>query len=382
MTAISETTKKAAPVAVKVPLLDLKRQYQAIKSEIDAAVMKVLAETQFILGPEVKEFEQTIAQYLGVKHAIGVASGTDALLLSLRVCGVGPGDEVVTSTFSFFASAGVISRLGATPVFADIDPKTYNLDPKSIAAKITKKTKVIMPVHLYGQCAEMDPILELDRSHKLDVVEDAAQAIGATYRGRKAGTMGRFGCFSFFPSKNLGGMGDGGLIVTNSDDDAELLRRLRVHGSKPKYYHSVVGYNSRLDTIQAAVLQVKLKYLDAWTAARREKVKFYNRGLAGSPVETPFEPEYNHHIYHQYTLALRDRDGLKARFAERGIGCDTYYPLPLHLQECYRSLDYQAGDLPNAEKRAKEVISLPVFPELTDAEQTYVIDIIREFVGA
>lgn len=364
---------------MKVPLLDLKRQYATIKSEIDAAVMKVLSETQFVLGPEVKEFEQRAANYCGVKHAVGVASGTDALLLSLRACGVAPGDEVITSTFSFFASAGVISRLGAIPIFADIDSDTFNINPASIKKKITKKTKVLMPVHLYGQCADMDSILELAKQYNLDVVEDAAQAIGARYKGRKAGTMGRFGCFSFFPSKNLGGMGDGGMIITNSDADADLLLRLRVHGAKPKYYHNIVGYNSRLDTIQAAVLNVKLNYLDRWTEARREKADIYNRGFAGTRVVTPAVPDYNYHIYHQYTVAVPDRDGLKRLFAEKQIGCDTYYPLPLHLQECFHNLRYKTGDLPVSEKCAREVISLPVFPELTETEQQYVIDTVKEF---
>lgn len=364
---------------MKVPLLDLKRQYQTIKPELDSALMNVLAHAQFILGPEVKQFEEQAAAFCGVKHAIGVASGTDALLLALRACGVGPGDEVITTTFSFFASAGVISRLGATPVFADIDPKTYNVTAGQIAKKISSKTKAIMPVHLYGQMADMDAIMELAQSKRIPVVEDAAQAIGAKYKGKKAGTLGRFGCFSFFPSKNLGGLGDGGMVTCQTDEDAELIRKLRVHGSKPKYYHSIIGYNSRLDTLQAAGLAVKLKHLDNWTEGRRKKAARYNQLLAGLPVETPFEAETNYHIYHQYTIAALKRDELRKFLAEREIGTEIYYPLPLHQQECYAALGYKKGSLPLAEKRAAQVLSLPIFPELTDAEQDFVAASIREF---
>lgn len=364
---------------MKVPLLDLKRQYQAIKPELDAAIMNVLAHTQFILGPEVKQFEDKAAAFCGARHAIGVASGTDALLLALRAVGVGPGDEVVTSTFSFFASAGVISRLGAVPVFADVDPKTYNVAAEQIAKKLTSKTKAIMPVHIYGQMADMDPIMELANSKKLPVIEDAAQAIGARYKGEKAGTIGRFGCFSFFPSKNLGGLGDGGMVTCQSDEDAEMIRKLRVHGSKPKYFHSVVGYNSRLDTLQAAALSVKLNHLESWTEERRKKAARYNQLLAGLPVEPPFEPDYNFHIYHQYTIAAPKRDELRKFLTEREIGTEIYYPLPLHQQECYASLGYKRGSMPVAEKKAVEVLSLPIFPELTGGEQDFVAASIREF---
>ncbi|MCI0595797.1 MAG: DegT/DnrJ/EryC1/StrS family aminotransferase [candidate division Zixibacteria bacterium] len=364
---------------MKVPLLDLKRQYQTIKPELDSALMNVLAHAQFILGPEVKQFEEKAAAFCQTKHAIGVASGTDALLLALRASGVGPGDEVITSTFSFFASAGVVSRLGATPVFADIDPKTYNVTAELIAKKITSKTKAIMPVHLYGQMADMEPIMELANSKKLPVIEDAAQAIGAKYKGKKAGTIGRFGCFSFFPSKNLGGLGDGGMVTCASDEDAEMIRKLRVHGSKPKYFHSIVGYNSRLDTLQAAALSVKLKHLENWTDGRRKKVARYNQLLAGIPVETPFEPDYNYHIYHQYTIAAPKRDELRKFLTGREVGTEIYYPLPLHQQECYLSLGYKKGSMPAAEGRAVEVLSLPIFPELTDAEQDFVAGSIREF---
>ncbi len=364
---------------MKVPLLDLKRQYQSVKPELDSAIMNVLAHTQFILGPDVKQFEEEAAAFCGIKHAIGVASGTDALLLALRACGVGPGDEVITSTFSFFASAGVISRLGATPVFADIDPKTYNVTADQIAKKVTSKTKAIMPVHIYGQMVDMDPLMELANSKKIPVVEDAAQAIGAKYKGKKAGTLGRFGCFSFFPSKNLGGLGDGGMVTCQSDEDAELVRKLRVHGSKPKYYHSLVGYNSRLDSLQAAALSVKLKYLESWTGGRRKRAARYNQLLAGLPFETPFEREHNFHIYHQYTVAVPKRNELRKFLTEREVGTEIYYPLPLHLQECYASLGYKEGSFPVAEKRAVEVLSLPIFPELTDEEQNFVAGSVREF---
>ncbi|MFQ6055340.1 MAG: DegT/DnrJ/EryC1/StrS family aminotransferase, partial [Methanosarcinales archaeon] len=277
---------------MKVPFLDLKRQYATIKKEIDEAVFSVLSNTQFILGPEVKSFEEKVAAYCGTKFAIGVASGTDALLLSLRACGVKPGDEVITTSFSFFASAGVISRLGANPVFVDIDAETYNINPDQIEKKISQKTKAVMPVHLFGQCADMDPLLDIAKRHKLKVVEDGAQAIGAEYKGRKAGTIGDFGCFSFFPSKNLGGAGDGGMVVTNDPEMAEMIRILRVHGSKPKYYHSTVGYNSRLDTIQAAILGVKLKYLDDWTKKRRKHAEVYNSAFKDLDMISPKEKSF------------------------------------------------------------------------------------------
>ena len=365
---------------MKVPLLDLKRQYDAIKPEIDQAIQKVLDHAMFIMGPEVKELEQKLAQYCGVKHGIGVASGTDALLLSLRALGVGLGDEVITTTFSFFATAGVISRLGARPVFADIDPRTFNIDPECLKGAITSKTKVIMPVHLYGQIAEMDEILEIAGKHNIPVVEDAAQAIGARYKGKNAGQFGSMGCFSFFPSKNLGAYGDGGFIVTNDDKLVESVRKLRVHGAQPKYFHSVIGYNSRLDTIQAAVLIVKFKYLPEWHEARRKKANYYNVLLKDiEQITTPFVRDYNYHIYHQYTILAENRDKLKDWLKAKEIGFDTYYPLPLHLQECYRDLGYKVGDLPVSEELAKTAISLPVFPELTGNEQEYVVTAIREF---
>ncbi len=365
---------------MKVPFLDLKRQYSAIKKEIDEAVFSVLSNTKFILGPEVKGFEEEVAAYCGTKFAIGVASGTDALLLSLRACGVKPGDEVITSSFSFFASAGVISRLGADPVFVDIDAETYNIDPSRIEEKISPKTKAIMPVHLFGQCADMDPLMDVARRHNLKVVEDAAQSIGAKYKGKNAGTMGDFGCFSFFPSKNLGGAGDGGMVVTNDPDMAEMIRILRVHGSKPKYYHSIIGYNSRLDTIQAAILGVKLEYLDEWSKKRRKHAEVYNSAFKDLDLITPKEESFSYHIYNQYTIAVKKRDELRKYLKEREIGHDSYYPVPLHLQECYKFLGYKKGDLPVSEKKAEEVVSIPIYPELTQEEQEYVISTIKEFL--
>ncbi len=351
-----------------------------MKKEIDEAVLSVLANTRFILGPEVKSFEEKVAAYCGTKSAVGVASGTDALLLSLRACGVGPGDEVITTSFSFFASAGVISRLGATPVFVDIDADTYNIDPTQVDKKISPKTKAIMPVHLFGQCADMDPIMDAAKRHNLKVVEDAAQSIGAKYKGKKAGTIGDFGCFSFFPSKNLGGAGDGGMVVTNDPEMAEMIRILRVHGSKPKYYHPIIGYNSRLDTIHAAILEVKLKYLDDWSKKRRKHAEVYNSAFKDLDVITPKEESFNYHIYNQYTIAVKKRDELRKHLKEKEIGHDSYYPVPLHLQECYKFLGYKKGDLPVSEEKAEEVVSTPVYPELTEEEQAYVISVIKEFV--
>jgi len=366
---------------MKVPLLDLKRQYQSIKNEIDGAVQKVLEGTQFIMGPEVKTLEENVTKYCGTKYGIGVASGTDALLLSLRVCGVGSGDEVIIPTFTFFATAGVVSRLGATPVFVDIDPDTYNIDPQLIEKKITRNTKAIIPVHLFGQCADMDPILEIAQKHNLKVVEDAAQAIGARYKGKKAGSRGDLGCFSFFPSKNLGGAGDGGMVVTHDESLADLVRKLRVHGATQKYYHSIVGYNSRLDTLQAAILDVKLRYLDQWSAKRNEKAKVYDQAFKDLDIVTPKVEKFNNHIYHQYTIAVKNRDGLKEHLTKNQIGWAVYYPLPLHLQECYKSLGNRKGDLPVSEKKAEEVISLPIFPELTQEEQEWVIESIKSFLS-
>lgn len=365
---------------MKVPLLDLKQQYQALKPEIGEAINRVLDHCGFILGPEVTQLERELAEYCEVGYATGVASGTDALLIALRSLGVGPGDEVITTGFSFFATAGVISRLGATPAFCDIDEQTFNIDPKLIEPKITSKTKAIMPVHLFGQITEMDEINKLAKANNIPVVEDAAQAIGARYHGRLAGSLGDCAGFSFYPSKNLGAYGDGGFITTGSDKLNELIRMLRVHGARPKYVNHYVGYNSRLDTIQAAILLVKLKYLNQWHEGRREKAKIYDSELKNiKGLITPFCHDYNYHIYNQYTLIVENRDALAQHFKEKEIGYDIYYPIPLHLQECYRSLNYKAGNLPVAERLADKVISLPVFPEMTQEQQAYVIDAVKGF---
>jgi dTDP-4-amino-4,6-dideoxygalactose transaminase len=366
---------------MKVPLLDLQAQHAAIRKELRAKVDEVMDSCQYILGPYVEEFERAVAGYCGTRHAVGVASGTDALLLALRACGVSPGDEVITTPYSFFSTAGVISHLGARPVFVDIEPRTYNIDPGLVAGKITPQTRAIMPVHLYGQCAEMDPIVALAERHGLKVVEDAAQAIGAEHHGRKAGGMGHLGCFSFYPSKNLGGLGDGGMVVTNDEELADLVRLLRVHGGRRKYYHAIVGYNSRLDGLQAAALKVKLNYLDEWTERRRRHAAIYDEHLQDLDLVTPHAEEYNRHIYNQYTIRIADRDGLQRHLTARGIGTALYYPLPLHLQECYRDLGGREGDCPESERAAGETISIPVYPELSAEQQGYVIDQIRSFLG-
>lgn len=363
---------------MQIPLLDLKAQYATIRDEIRAAVDEVLESQHFIFGPVVERLEDEIARYCNADYAIGVASGSDALLLSLMAIDVGPGDEVITTPFTFFATAGAISQLGATPVFVDIEPKTYNINPTLIEERITDKTKAIIPVHLYGQCADMKPILEIAQQHNLKVVEDAAQAIGAEYHKHRAGAMGDLGCLSFFPSKNLGGYGDGGMVVANDAALAEKVKTLRVQGANPKYYHAVVGCNSRLDAIQAAVLCVKLKYLDAWNQRRRENAQRYDELFEGTPVVTPYAEPHNLHIYNQYTIRVKGRDALEQHLKSKGIGCALYYPLPLHLQECYKHLGYRTGDLPEAEQAATEVISIPIYPELTEAQQRYVVESIAD----
>ena len=366
-----------------VPLLDLSRQYAQLKPELDAAVINVLTHGKFILGPEVKKLEEEVASLCTVKHAIGVASGTDALLLALRAAGVGPGDEVITTDFSFFATAGVVHRLGAKPVFIDIEPDTYNIDPNLIAAAITAKTKVIMPVHLFGQVADMDPIMDIAKKHGLNVIEDAAQTIGSEYKGRKAGSIGDFGCFSFFPSKNLGAGGDGGMIMTNDDANHDLCRILRVHGSKPKYYHKIVGYNSRLATIQAAILLVKLPHLQGWSEKRIEHAKKYDKAFEGlTNLKRPVEKDYTtFHIYNQYTIAIPDRDEVQAKLQEAGIGCVIYYPVPFHKQECFAYLGHKADDFPVTNQAGSQVLSLPIYPELTDEEQEEVIEAVKKLVS-
>ena len=365
-----------------VPLLDLRAQHQTIRTEVMEAVERVFDSQIFIMGKEVEEFEREAATYCRAKHAIGCASGSDALLLALMALGVEAGDEVITVAFTFFATGGAIARIGAKPVYIDIAPGDFNLDPELLERAITPRTKAIMPVHLFGQCAVMDTILEVARRHKLPVIEDAAQAIGADYNGRRAGTMGDIGCFSFFPSKNLGGAGDGGLLTTEDDALAEQLRILRVHGGKPKYYHRVVGINSRLDALQAAVLRVKLKYLDQWTEGRQRNAARYDALFAEAKLEEVVTPPVypgRRHIYNQYTIRCAERDALMAYLKAEGIGTEIYYPVPLHQQECFAYLGYSAGDLPMSEQAARECLSLPIYPEMTEAMQDYVVEKIAEF---
>ena len=365
---------------MRVPLLDLQAQYATIRDEIRPVVERVIESQQFILGPEVEAFEQEVAAYCGAKYAIGVSSGTDALLIALMAAGIGKGDEVITTPYSFIATATSISRVGAIPVFIDIDPKTYTIDPKAIADEITDATKAIMPVHLFGQCAEMKPILDLAKQRNILVIEDAAQAIGAGQNGVKAGTMGAFGCFSFFPSKNLGGFGDGGLVTTNDDAFAQRVKELRQHGGKDKYRNAMIGINGRLDALQAAVLRVKLTHLDAWSAARREHAEYYTQAFQGmKEVQTPITAPGNTHIYNQYVLRVERRDELQAHLNAHQIGNAIYYPIPIHLQECYDILGYQETDFPAAEQAAAETIALPVYPELTRAQQDDVIETIHAF---
>lgn len=364
---------------MKVLSLDLKRQYESIREEINKAVLEVLASQSFILGPFVESFEQSIAKFCHAKHAIGISSGTDAILLALMACGVKNGDEVIATPFTFFATAGSIARLGAVPVFIDIDPSTYNINVKKIIPAINKRTKVILPVHLYGQCADMDAILDIARANKLMVIEDAAQAIGSIYKGQNAGTMGNIGCFSFYPSKNLGGYGDGGLVTTNNSELAAFIKILRVHGSKPKYYHSYIGINGRLDAIQAAVLSVKLKYLSGWSEKRRLIASYYSEHLKGIPIRLPKIEPYNTHIFHQYVIATPHRDKLMEYLKQQDIETVIYYPLSLHLQKCFEYLGYKKGDLPESEKASNETLALPIFPEITQKEQDYVISHVKNF---
>ena len=383
---------------MKVPLLDLKKQYSSLRPAVRAALNEVCDSQVFIGGPRLEAFERNIARYCGVPHAVGVSSGTDSLLAALMALGVGPGDAVLTTPYSFFATAGSIARLGATPVFADIDPDTYNIDPRHCRAILENPpprlrrlhVKALMPVHLFGQCAEMAPLLALAREHGLAVVEDAAQAIGATYRldGRtvRAGAMGRAGCFSFFPSKNLGGFGDGGMIVTRDAGLAEKLRRLRNHGAHPRYCHHSLGGNFRLDALQAAVLDIKLPYLEKWHAARRRNAARYSRLLrksgAGLPAAAYRRTRMrNHHIYNQYVIRVPDRDLVVDKLREAGVDSAVYYPIPLHLQPCFEYLGYRAGDFPESERAAGETLALPVYPELTESMQKHVAATIRAALG-
>jgi dTDP-4-amino-4,6-dideoxygalactose transaminase len=366
-----------------VPLLDLKAQYARIKSEVREAIDRVCEAQHFILGPEVTALEAEIARFCGARFAVGVSSGTDALLMALMAIGAGPGDEIITTPYSFFATAGVIARVGAHPVFVDIDPQTFNLDARAVKAKITPRTKAIMPVHLFGRCADMDPILEaIDGRRRVYVIEDAAQAIGAyDDKGRQAGTIGHIGCFSFFPSKNLGAFGDGGMVVASDAELAETLRTLRVHGGKPKYYHQMIGGNFRLDALQAAILRVKLQYLTEWTEARRRNAQRYRQlfeemGVLRWSVLPQDRPG---HIYNQFVVRVPERDRLQQFLRERGVETEVYYPLPLHLQECFRNLGYRRGDFPHAEVAARESLALPIYPELTDDQQRFVVEQIQSF---
>jgi len=367
---------------MNVPLLDLRGQFQTIRGEVMAAVERVFESQHFVLGPEVESFERDAAEYCQVRHAIGCGSGSDALLLALTALGVGPGDEVVTPSFTFFATAGSITRLGARAVFVDISPDDFNIDPDVIERAITPRAKAILPVHLFGQCAEMETIVTVAERHSLPVIEDAAQAIGAEYHKQRAGAMGAVGCFSFFPSKNLGGAGEGGLMTTDDDHLAEKLRLLRVHGMRPKYYHQVVGVNSRLDALQAAVLRVKLKYLDQWSDARRRNAEHYDRLFAEAGVEevvTRAVRPNRRHIFNQYTVRCSRRDELMDFLKRRGVGSEIYYPTPLHLQECFAYLGYKPGDLPVTERTSRECLSLPIYPELTEEMRRYVVETVAEF---
>jgi len=374
---------------MQVPFLDLKAQYQRIKEEIDQTLAEVVSDQHFILGPKVEALEEAIAAYSCARHGIGVASGSDALTLSLLALGVGLDDEVITTPFTFFATAGSISHVGAKPVFVDIDPQTYNLDPSKIEERITSKTKAIIPVHLFGQCADMEPLREIAKDRRLWVIEDAAQAIGSDYikdslPPQRAGSIGDVGCFSFYPSKNLGGFGDGGMVTTNDDELARRLRLLRVHGASTKYSYQMIGVNSRLDALQAAVLLVKFRYLEEWTEKRRENAAYYDHLFEEIQyqtlgIEIPSVQYNNRHIYNQYVIRVSTRDELRDFLTHEGIGTDVYYPLPLHLQECYRDLGYEEGDFPHAEQAARETLALPIYPELTKEQQEYVVAKITEF---
>ena len=382
-----------------VPLLDLKAQFAQIRAEVMPAIDQVCASQHFILGEHVRALEEEVARYCAVSAGIGVSSGTDALLLALMALGIGAGDEVITSPFTFFATAGTIARSGARPIFCDIDPVTFNLSPAAVQTFIHEqcaereglinratggRIKALMPVHLYGQSADMDPLMAIARRHRLKVIEDAAQAIGTEYKnGVRAGSIGDVGCFSFFPSKNLGAFGDAGLCTTNDAELAESLRVLRVHGGKPKYFHAVIGGNFRIDELQAAVLRVKLKYLDGWTEGRQRNAAYYDAAFAdaglGEKLRTPAAVPGYRHIFNQYVVRAQNRDALRARLTERGIGSEIYYPMPLHLQKCFAYLNHRAGDFPQSERAAAETLALPIYPELNEAQLAYVVATIAEF---
>jgi len=366
---------------MQVPLLDLKAQYATIKNEVLRAISEVLDSQRCIGGPKVAELEEKIAVISDCKFAVGVSSGTDAILNSLMSLDIGAGDEVITTPFTFFSTGGCIARIGAKLVFVDIDPKTYNINAELIGSAVTKKTKAIMPVHLFGQIADMDPIMEIADKNNLAVIEDAAQSITSTYKGKKAGSIGTTGCFSFFPSKNLGGIGDGGMIVTNNEQLYNRLVIMRNHGSKPKYYNSYIGGNFRLDPIQAAALLVKLPHLDDWSEARRRNAAYYDEKFKGTVVKTPYISGDCVSIYNQYCIRVPRRDEVVAYLRENNIGCEIYYPVPMHVQECFGYLGYKQGAMPEAEKAAKEIMAIPIYPELTDEMKNYVADTILAFLG-
>jgi dTDP-4-amino-4,6-dideoxygalactose transaminase len=400
-TAATEASAQGRPV----PLLDLKAQYATIRDEVREAVDRVMESQHFILGPEVEALEREVAAYSGCEYGVGVSSGSDALLVALMAIDLKPGDEVITPTYTFFATAGAVARLGARPVFVDIDPLTYNVEPAALEAAVTERTRAIIPVHLYGQMADMDPIMDVARRHNLVVIEDAAQAIGAEYKGRRAGSIGHFGCFSFFPSKNLGGFGDGGMVTANDPQLADRVKLLRNHGYRPKYYNKVVGGNFRLDALQAAVLRVKLKHLDAWTEARQRNAARYrdlfneaelsinpeaqsptvagggnSSPLADAPgVVLPTEAPERRHIYNQFVIRSGRRDELMAFLKARKIGAEIYYPVPMHQQECFAGLGCKAGDFPESERAAAETLALPIYPELTDAMSATVVEAVADF---
>lgn len=364
-----------------IPLVDLTSQYHSIKKEIDSAVLSTLESGHFILGPQVTKFEEDVASLLGLDFAVGLASGTDALVLALRALDIGAGDEVIIPAYTFFATAGTVMSVGAKPVMVDIDPQSYQIDVSKIASAITSKTKAIIPVHLYGHPAEMNPILEIARKHDLKVIEDNAQGFGAEYLGKKTGSFGDIGCLSFFPTKNLGAFGDAGMVVTNDSKLAERMRMLRTHGWKKKYYSEEVGYNSRLDAIQAAILQAKLPHVDSWNEKRRELAQRYNEKLSPLGITVPIEREWAKHVYHLYIIRSEKRDALQKFLKEKGIASEVYYPIPPHLSEPCKKFGYKEGDFPRAEKASQETLALPLYPELTDSQQDEVIEAIREFAG-
>jgi dTDP-4-amino-4,6-dideoxygalactose transaminase len=376
---------------MQVPLLDLKAQYSPIKTEVESAIADVMQSQLFILGPKVEECEEAIARYCSCAQAIGMSSGSDALLACLMAENIGPGDEVITTPYTFFATVGAIARVGARPIFIDIDPLTYNLNANELESKITKQTRAIIPVHLYGQMAEMDIVMSVARKYGLIVIEDAAQAIGAEYKGRRAGSIGHYGCFSFFPSKNLGAAGDGGMVVTQESDRANKLKCLRAHGSRPKYHHKIIGGNFRLDALQAAIVTVKLRYLDQWTVARQKNAKKYGELLSEALVPVSGERSASvtipcvkteRHIFNQYVIRASRRDQLRDWLKKRKIETEIYYPVPMHLQECFSYLGHEVGAFPESERAANETLALPIYPELSQDQIRYVVDCIRDFVLA